>query len=321
MKVAADEKNSGLRAQTTFSAGRPGVLKDPAPQGAVTVGYVAAPGLLLVVASLAGGDGVDATTVSYLLSVALAKKKEEEEKEKEEKERKLKEVLARAQERVRDGLPLSSAEDAAWRQWSGLPPRQEKKKRKKRKKRKLPRSPLPRCRRPCDLQRQVPAALRVLRVPRQNGGHSCSATETGTHSVLLGPGAILGQGRCAGVAQRQGYGQTVQNTVLVPQLQFIEGRQPPFVPQRQIPMVLPVQKVIETPQLQLVRWSVPLLCRSCHARCRSDRCSLFRHCRILWRCRRCSSFAVVDVPVLCCDKFPASPGGASELFIDKMFTF
>ena len=43
-KVAAGEKNSGLRAQTSFSAARPGVLKDPAPQGAVTVGYVAAPG-------------------------------------------------------------------------------------------------------------------------------------------------------------------------------------------------------------------------------------------------------------------------------------
>ena len=36
--------------------------------------------------------------------------------------------------RVRDGLPPSSAEDAAWRQWRGLPPRQEK--RRKRKKRK-----------------------------------------------------------------------------------------------------------------------------------------------------------------------------------------
>ena len=213
--------------------------------GAVTVGYVAAPGPLLVVASLAGGDGVDATTVSYLLSVALAKKKEEEEKEKEEKERKRKEVLARAQERVRDGLPLSSAEDAAWRQWSGLPPRQEKKrKRKKRKKRKLPRAPLPRCRRPCDLQRQIPAAVRV-RVPRQNGGHSCSATETGTHSVLLVPGAVLGQGRCARVVQRQEFGQTVQNTSLVPQLQSVGGRWPPFVPQRQIPVVLPVQITIE----------------------------------------------------------------------------
>ena len=40
-KVAAGEKDSGPRARTTFSAVRPGVLKDPAPQGAVTVGYVA----------------------------------------------------------------------------------------------------------------------------------------------------------------------------------------------------------------------------------------------------------------------------------------
>ena len=34
------------------------------------------------------------------------------------------------------------------------------------------------------------------------------------------------------VVKRQGYGQTVQNAVLVPKLQFIEGRRPPFVPQR-----------------------------------------------------------------------------------------
>ena len=78
-------------------------LRNPSRRWAVTVGS------LLVVASLASGDGVDATTVSYLLSVALAKKKEEEEEE--EKERKRKEVLARVQERVREGLPLSSAEE------------------------------------------------------------------------------------------------------------------------------------------------------------------------------------------------------------------
>ena len=35
---------------------------------------------LLVVASLSGGDGVDATTVSYLLKAALEKKEEEERK-------------------------------------------------------------------------------------------------------------------------------------------------------------------------------------------------------------------------------------------------
>ena len=52
------EKNDGLRAQTTASSGeRPGVLEEPEPQGgAVTVGYVAAPGPLLEVASMAGGQ-------------------------------------------------------------------------------------------------------------------------------------------------------------------------------------------------------------------------------------------------------------------------
>ena len=82
-KVAAGEKNSGLRAQTSFSAVRPGVLKDPAPQGAVTVGYVAAPGPLLCTPLLAdtAADTVDARTVKYLLHAALKEKKEEEKEE------------------------------------------------------------------------------------------------------------------------------------------------------------------------------------------------------------------------------------------------
>ena len=93
-KVAADLKDAGLRAQTMVSAGqRPGVLTEPEPQGgAVTVGYVAAPGPLLVVASLAGIDEVDATTVSYLLKVALVKKKEEERKVQERKERVMRDI-------------------------------------------------------------------------------------------------------------------------------------------------------------------------------------------------------------------------------------
>ena len=71
------------------------------PQGAAaTVGYVAAGALLLVVASLAGGDDVDATTVSYLLSVALAKEKEEE-KEKEVKEKEAEEVKAREERKAK----------------------------------------------------------------------------------------------------------------------------------------------------------------------------------------------------------------------------
>ena len=57
-KVAAGEECSGLRAQTTFSAGRPGVLTELEPQGrAVTVGYVAAPVPLLAVPLLAGAAG------------------------------------------------------------------------------------------------------------------------------------------------------------------------------------------------------------------------------------------------------------------------
>ena len=88
-KSAVPETYESLRGQNTAKAGRrPGVLKDPEPQvGAVMAGWVAASGPLLVVASLAGGDVVDATTVSYLLKAALKKKKEEE----EEKERKVQE--------------------------------------------------------------------------------------------------------------------------------------------------------------------------------------------------------------------------------------
>ena len=74
-------------------------------------------------------------------------------------------------------------------------------------------------------------------------------------------------------------------------------------------MVLPVQKTIETPQLQSVMWSM----LPCHARCRSDRCLWFRHCRKLWRCRCCSSsiFWIRSSTSLswCRDSFPWSCSG------------
>ena len=79
-KVAAGEKNSGPRAQTTFSAGRPGVLTEPESQGeAFTVCYVPAPVPLLAVPLLAGaaGEAVDARTLSFLLARSLAEKEEE----------------------------------------------------------------------------------------------------------------------------------------------------------------------------------------------------------------------------------------------------
>ena len=134
-KVAADVKDAGLRAQTMVSTGqRPGVLTEPEPQGgAVTVGYVAAPGPLLVVASLAGGDEVDATTVSHLL------KAEEERKVQERKER----VMRDIHRKIHANEAVSEAEWAAWRAWHGISSSSsggQKRKRKKRRKRRTPRT-------------------------------------------------------------------------------------------------------------------------------------------------------------------------------------
>ena len=72
-KVEGGE-HDGLRAQKTVRAAgaRPGVLTEPEPQGgAVTVGYVAAPDLLLEVALMAGGDSVDGTALRFLVKKAL----------------------------------------------------------------------------------------------------------------------------------------------------------------------------------------------------------------------------------------------------------
>ena len=103
-------------------------------------------------------------------------------------------------------------------------------------------------------------------------------------------------------------------------------------------MVQRVQKPVEFPQVQFLdkvvflpvivqrrpSWSSQcsnLWCfhrrstwtRSCHARCRSDRCSWFRHYRILWRCRSCSSsvFWTRSSASLswCRDRFPWSCSG------------
>ena len=60
---------------------RPEPLEEvSAPQGAVTVGYVAAPGPLLSTPLLAdtAAETVDARTVKFLLQKTLARKKEEE---------------------------------------------------------------------------------------------------------------------------------------------------------------------------------------------------------------------------------------------------
>ena len=79
------------RLKAPLPGARPEQLFDAlGPQcAAATVGYVAALTPHLVVSSLAGGNGVDATTVSYLLKAALKlKKKEEEEERRKEAEQK-----------------------------------------------------------------------------------------------------------------------------------------------------------------------------------------------------------------------------------------
>ena len=87
-KVVAREMNSGLRAQTTVSAGsRPAALKVPE----LLVGGLGAPRCpgsgvpSLALAVLGGdGDGVDASCLAFLVRRAVEDKKEEEEKTKAE---------------------------------------------------------------------------------------------------------------------------------------------------------------------------------------------------------------------------------------------
>ena len=100
---------------------------------------MAAPGPLLVVASLAGGDEVDATTVSYLLMAALVKKKEEEERKVQERKER---VMQEIHRKVRADEAVTDVEWAAWKAWRGIGSSSssgQKRKRKKRRKKKLPR--------------------------------------------------------------------------------------------------------------------------------------------------------------------------------------
>ena len=92
-----NEKNVGPRAQKPPLLGkRSGVLKDPAPQGAVTVSYVAAKGPLLCTPLLAdtAAQTVDARTVKYLVHAALEEEEEERRKAKEERRLEVTALLA-----------------------------------------------------------------------------------------------------------------------------------------------------------------------------------------------------------------------------------
>ena len=214
---------------------------------------------------------LDDTSVHFLLEMALLlpeeveqlrqaemRKLAREEKEKEEKKKKEKErqeFFARWTADYLNSLSQSSSSTSQRR-------------RKKRKKKTLPKSGCrlfpPGCGRPCYLQRQVPAALRVLRVLDR----MVDIPVVQQRQVLIVFFSFLVQSLDKVVVPVLHNDRDMVRQCRKPcwcrSLQFIEGRHP-FVPQRQILMVLPVQKAIETPQLQSVKWSMPLLCRSCHA--------------------------------------------------------
>ena len=119
---------------------------------------------LLVVPSLRGADGVDGTTVSFLLADnrKLQKEEEEEERRREREEAEHEAHMQELDRRVQTDVPLTPAESRAWRKWAGYVPMPTR--RKKKRKKKLPRSGCTRRRRrqwhdPC-------AGFAVCAVPR-----------------------------------------------------------------------------------------------------------------------------------------------------------
>ena len=243
-KVAAGEKNSGLRAQTSFSAARPGVLKDPAPQGAVTVGYVAAPGPLLCTPLLADttADGVDAGALAFLTRAALETQEEEERRvqlaqakaERREQRVRRQEMVDELAELWRASLPsqrtpsverrISELRSSLEASSSSMPSLRRRKRKKRRKKRLLRRHG---CRRPCVHQRQVPAVRFSLF--QALGTPVVTQRQLPTvHSFIL-PVLLLDKVLdMPVVVPRQVSGLMVQKTADSPQLQSFAGRQHPL---------------------------------------------------------------------------------------------
>ena len=89
------EQHDGLRALKPPLPGvRPGSLFDPGPQRSDrTVRHSAGDTPLLVVPALRGDDGVDGTTLRFLLEQNLSLKKKQEEEEKERKWREQRKVM------------------------------------------------------------------------------------------------------------------------------------------------------------------------------------------------------------------------------------
>ena len=229
VKVAAGGKDSGLQTQTTFSAGRPGVLTEPEPQGSGSHGRVrGCPGAVAGRAAAgAAGEAVDSSSLRYLTAATLRQREEEERQELEE--------LEEAKERADEMKSLLAAPRALWTpaqlcrfeelaarssdSWASL-----RRKRKKRRKRKLPNSSSSGCRRPCDCQRQVPAVRIPVVTQRQ---------VPTVHSFML-PVQFLDKGHARCGTTTGAWFDGAENWAAL-QLHFIDGRRLSlFVPQRQI---------------------------------------------------------------------------------------
>ena len=172
---------------------------------------------------------MDDRAVQILLQMALKKKKKREEEREEKRRQEVAEHERRMRvldRRVWANEELTPEESLPWRAWAGHLPG-GKRKRKKRRKRKLPKSSSSGCRRPCALQRGVPAVQRV------------DTFSAAVHRRLLDIHVVQ---------QRQVRGLMDLKTVVVPQLQFIKVVDTLFVTQRLISMVLVTMAI---PQLLL----------------------------------------------------------------------
>ena len=103
----------------------------------------------------------------------------------------------------------------------------EPRRKKKRKKNKLPRAPRPRCGRPCALQRQVPAVRTVHLLALGNPVATQRQVPT-VHSLMLPVQFLDKVFDMPVVVLPQVLRSMVQKTVVVPQLESIEGRRHPL---------------------------------------------------------------------------------------------
>ena len=120
-EARSDVAHEALRGQKTASSGsRPAPLAEVAePQGLSAAPRRPDAGVpLLSVPLLAGGDGLDNTSVRWLLKAALKKKEKEEEEEEERKVQERKErVMQEIHRRIHANEDVTDAEWAAWKAW------------------------------------------------------------------------------------------------------------------------------------------------------------------------------------------------------------